>query len=156
MCVQYREGCSVTLRSTFNVYVPHSHPCITALVAQRFVTRWTLICTRVTKTWPRSFWMKNSDKSEDVVCQTFKCHFNRGGIPCWVGMNKCSQGLLIFQIFPRVLVLIVYYRESVSEAREFSKTHQVGFPQGCDTDGRSMARMPWVLWFIWTGCQALL
>ena len=51
--------------------------------------------------------MDNSDKSKDVVCQTFKFYLNMGGNSCWVGMKKCSQDLLIFQISPRVLVLLV-------------------------------------------------
>ena len=46
-------------------------------------------------------------------------------------MKKCSQNLLIFQTLSRVLVLTI--REAISEAREFSKTHQMGFRQGCDT-----------------------
>ena len=66
--------------------------------------------------------MKNSDQSEDYVCQTFKFYLIQDGNSCWVGINKCNQDFLILKISPRVLVLLDN-REVTFEAREFRKTH---------------------------------
>ena len=74
--------------------------------------------------------MKNSDKCEDVVLPTTKCYLNQGGKSCWVGM-KMLPGLGDFQNFEQGFGFAS--KEAISEAREFSKTRQEGFRQGCDT-----------------------
>ena len=50
--------------------------------------------------------MINSDQTEDVVFQTFKCYLKQGGSLCWLEMNKCSHNLLTFKISPGGLVLL--------------------------------------------------
>ena len=44
---------------------------------------------------------------------------------------KKQPGFVDFPHFPQGFGFDC--REAISEAREFSKTHQVGFRQGCDT-----------------------
>ena len=64
--------------------------------------------------------MKHSDKSEDVLCQTFKCYVKQGDNSCW----KMWPGFVDFPNFAQGFGFAS--REAIAEAREFSKTHQVG------------------------------
>ena len=75
--------------------------------------------------------MKNSDRSEDCVCQTFKCYLDQGGNLCWVGMNNAARICVDFPNFAQGFGFAS--REAIFEVREFPKTDQVGFRQGCDT-----------------------
>ena len=75
--------------------------------------------------------MKSSDKSEDAVYQTSKYYFSQSGNLCLVGMKKMQPGFVDFENFVQGLGFAG--SEAIYETREFSKTHQVGFRQGCDT-----------------------
>ena len=75
--------------------------------------------------------MKNSDKSEYIVCQTFNCYLNRGGNACWVGMRKMEPGFVDFPNFAHGFGFA--RKEAISEAREFLTTHHARFREGCDT-----------------------
>ena len=75
--------------------------------------------------------MKKSDKSEDFVCQTLKCYLDQGGNIFMLDRDeKMQPGFFDFPNFVQGLVLLV---RRLFLAREFSKTHRVGFRQGCDT-----------------------
>ena len=55
--------------------------------------------------------------------------------------EKMQPGFVDFPNFAQGFGFGFAGREAISEAREFSKTHQVGFCQGCDTG---------VVFLLWT------
>ena len=63
--------------------------------------------------------MKNSDQSENIVCQTFKCYLKQGGNSCWVGVEKWQPGFVDFQNFAKGFGFTS--REAIFEVREFQK-----------------------------------
>ena len=74
--------------------------------------------------------MKNSGKSEEVVCQILV--LSQSGWQFILGRDEKMQPRFVdFANFGQGFGFAS--RETISEAREFSKTLQVGFRQGCDT-----------------------
>ena len=62
--------------------------------------------------------MKTSDKSEDVVCKTFKCYLNRGSNSCCMGKDENMQaGFVDFPDFAQGFNFASW--EAICEAREF-------------------------------------
>ena len=62
--------------------------------------------------------MKNSDNSEDVVCQTFKCYLNQSGTSCWQGL-KMQLGFADFLNLAQCFGFAS--REAIPENRSFRK-----------------------------------